>query len=123
MPFFAWRQRARYRPSRTMDLPPGRAPETPVDEVPPEAPPQWDWPAVPSRHPHWWQVHRIEIHGTERRLVLIAEVRTETEAFRVAAAQMSQVRLTKWGSPARPYETPHRDPLVVVTGTVTHTEE
>lgn len=123
MALFSWRQRARYRPQRTMDLPTGRAPETPVEEVPPETPRQWDWPAIQSRHPHWWQVHRIEVHGPERRLVLIAETRTEDEAFRVAAAQASQVRLTKWGSRERPYETPHRDPLVVVTGTVTRDEE
>jgi hypothetical protein len=80
------------------------------DEPLPPPPPLVDWPAIQSRHPAWWQVARVEVHGgLERRYVLIAEVRTEAEAFRVAYLQASQVRITKWGSKERPYES-MRDP-------------
>ena len=64
-------------------------------------------------------MHRIELglEGTERRLVLIAECRNEEAAFHVAAQQASQVRITKWGSKQRPYES-FRPPLMRVVGTV-----
>jgi len=78
-----------------------------------------DWPEIESRHPSWWQVHRIEVTAgqSERRAVLIAETRTEDEAFRVAAQQFSQVRITKWGAKLKPYYS-MREPLIRFTGTV-----
>lgn len=111
-----WRSRPSYQPQRTADLPRGREPNAELDSGP-ELPTLADWPPTPSRHPNWWQVHRVEHHGLERRLVLIAECYSEDEAFKVAAKQASQVRITKWGVKARPYES-FRAPLVVVEGTV-----
>jgi hypothetical protein len=84
----------------------------PVHAPVPQPPPPVDWPEVQTRHPSWWQVHRVEVHGLERRLVLVAEVRTEDEAFRVADQQASQARIHKWGSRERPYFT-HRSPKLV----------
>jgi hypothetical protein len=77
---------------------------------PPSAPPapRRDWPAISSAHPGWWQVHRVEVRGGARGFALIAEVRTEAEAFQVAATQASQVRITKWGDRQRPYFSPQR---------------
>lgn len=117
-----WKQRAHYRPQRTADLPPGRAPETPDPAPVPVTSDLVDWPRIASRHPHWWQVFRIEHHGFDRRYALIAEVRTEDEAFRVAAQQASQVRITKFPPKAQPYES-FRAPLMVITGTVREAEE
>lgn len=74
--------------------------------------PRVDWPEIQSRHPGWWQVHRIELRQGVRVTVLIAEVRTEDEAFRVMDQQHSQTRISKWGSKLPPYVS-HRDPLVV----------
>ena len=54
--------------------------------------------------------------------MLIAEVRTENEAFKVAAGQASQVRIRKWGAKAKDYLSPH-EPLLVVTGTVRQADE
>lgn len=110
---FFWRFRDRQRPAPAPVAPPEDFPKQP-DLV--------DWPRIHSRHPHWWQVHRIEIHGDEKHLVLIAEVRDEDAAFRVAAQQVSQVRITKFPSKARPYES-YRPPLVVITGTVEASHE
>lgn len=107
-----WRMRAK----------PAEAPApAPVDDVPPERPALFDLPRIQSRHPNWWQVFRIEVHGLERRLVLIAECRTEDAAFRLAATQASQVRITKWGAKVRPYDS-FRDPLVVIEGTVSRAD-
>ena len=78
-----------------------------------EPPPPSDWPVIQSRHPGWWQVHRIELRpGGTRFAVLIAQVRTEAEAFRVVSQQASQARITKWGSKVPPYYS-HRDPKVI----------
>jgi len=85
------RQRAAYRPKFLPEL------EAPVDDVPPAPPACTDWPRIESRHPTWWQVHRVVLDGHERDFVLIAEVRTEEDAFKVAAVQASQVRIRKWG--------------------------
>ena len=117
-----WRLRFGQRPrSRVIDLPLGKEPTTPDPE--PRAPaPRKDWPRIISTHPNWWQVHRVEVCGLEKNYVLIAEVRTETEAFKVAAGQTSQVRIRKWGSKARDYLSPH-EPLLVVTGTVSQADE
>jgi hypothetical protein len=116
MRFFS-RPRFRTRPRyRGVDLPDGKPTTTP-DPVPPPQPERRDWPEIASRHPAWWQVHRIELHAGARRLALIAETRTEDEAFRVAALQVSKVRITKWGSKERPYES-FAEPLVIVTGEV-----
>lgn len=110
MPGFFWRMRDRHRP-----------PPQPVAPDPaPVTSDLHDWPRIQSRHPNWWQVHRIEHHGTEKRLVLLAECRSEDDAFKIAAQQVSQVRITKWGT-KRPYES-YRPPLVVVEGTVSSHE-
>ena len=114
MAWFWTAARRRYRPQQTADLPKGREPETPAEAFP-KQPDLVDWPPIQSRHPNWWQLFRLEQHGTELRPVLIAETRTEDEAFRIAAQQQSQVRLTKWDHP-RPYES-YR-PRMVITGTV-----
>ena len=92
------------------------------DHPPPPRVPLVDAPRIESTHPNWWQVHRVEVCGLEKNYVLIAEVRTETEAFKVAAGQASQVRIRKWGAKAKDYLSPH-DPLLVVTGTVRQAEE
>lgn len=115
MAWFWTAARRRYRPQQTADLPRGREPETPAEAFP-KQPDLVDWPPIQSRHPNWWQLFRLEQHGTELRPVLIAETRTEDEAFRIAAQQVSQVRLTKWGSKLQPYES-YR-PRMVITGTV-----
>lgn len=109
------RQRALYRP-RFLEPLTGED-EPPATEAFPKVPDLVDWPAIQSRHPTWWQVHRIELEGTERRLVLIAECRSEEAAFTVAAQQAAQVRITRWGSKQRPYES-FRPPLMRVVGTV-----
>ena len=84
-------------------------PETP-DFAIPAPPPRRDWPEIQTRHPAWWQVHRIEVDAQGVRVaVLIAEVRTEDEAFRVADRQLSQARVTKWGSKQQPFYT-RREP-------------
>ena len=86
--------------------------DVPDFDIPPP-PPLTDWPEIQTRHRGWWQVHRIEIHpGHVRKAVLIAERRTEDEAFAVAAKQASRVRITKWGDKRRPYESFR--PLLVV---------
>lgn len=77
--------------------------ETPDPEPRPAPPVRMDWPEVPNRQPHSWQVHRVELHDGVRTHVLIAQVRTEDEAFRVEAQQASQVCITKWGSKQPPY--------------------
>jgi hypothetical protein len=74
--------------------------------------PRTDWPAIESRHPGWWLVQRVERHDDGVHLVLIAECRTEDEAFTVANRQASQVRISKWGSRLPPYYSP-REPKEV----------
>jgi hypothetical protein len=65
-----------------------------------------DWRVIPSRHPWWWQVHRVVHRDAGLDYELIAECRTEAEAFRVETFQESQVRITKWGSKTLPYFSP-----------------
>ena len=111
------------RPARTTFIDPKHL-ESCTDDRPPAAPPpKTDWPEIQSRHPGWWQVHRVEVpdSSTERRFVLIAELRTEDEAFNVASQQASQVRITKWGDKQKPYFS-MREPRMRITGTVTRAE-
>lgn len=101
---------------------PASVPDTVPDvEIPPPAP-LVDWPRIHSTHPNWWQVHRVEVCGLETNYVLIAEVRSEDEAFRVAAQQASQVRIRKWGSQERDYHS-MRPPAMVITGTVSRVDD
>lgn len=71
-----------------------------------------DWPAISGMHPTYWHVHRVEIVGGVRRLVLIAERRTEHDAFAIAAEQRHQCRVSRWSDRRAPYYSP-RPPLVV----------
>jgi hypothetical protein len=96
MPNYYRRLRQRLSQRTALNSPASR-PDLP-DDVPPPPTTRGDWPEIQSRHPGWWQVHRVELDGDERRYVLIAEMRTEMDAFDVAAKQISQVRITKWGS-------------------------
>lgn len=80
-----------------------RTPPTPTLE---------ELPGIPTSHPTWWWVQRIELHPTGPRWVLIAECPSETEAFKIALRQRWQARVTKYGYKGPPYVT-HRSPKVV----------
>ena len=85
----------------------------PVDDPAPTVVEPRDWPAIESRHPAWWLVHRVEVAPDgARRLVLIAECRTEDQAFAIAVHQASQVCITKHGSKLPPYYS-HRSPRAI----------
>lgn len=70
----------------------------------PKPPTLTDWPVIHTNHPYWWQVHRV-VMGKDgsRGYQLIAECRSEDEAFRVASQQLHQCRITKWGDKRPPY--------------------
>jgi len=90
-------------------------PVDPDPPRPPAAPVLEDWPRIESRHPTWWQVQRVEKRGDQTVWVLIAEVRSEDAAFRIAHRQKYQVRISKYGDRQKPYYS-HREPKVVTNG-------
>lgn len=104
--FGTWRRRVRQRQTQRQTLDAPRITFTTDADAPtPRAePPLRDWPEIDSRHPGWWQVARVEVRPDGGvRYALIAECRTEDQAFSVAVHQASQVRITKWGSKLAPY--------------------
>jgi hypothetical protein len=90
------------------------APEEPTVEVEP-AQALEDWPAIVSVHPTWWHVSRLEVRPDGGVRVLIAERRTEAEAFAVIMRQAHQCELRRWGDRRPPYVS-HRPRLVVGGG-------
>jgi hypothetical protein len=74
-----------------------------------------DWPAIESVHPTWWQVSRLEVRDGVGVRVLIAERRTEHDAFAVVVGQAHQCELRRWGDRRPPYVS-HRPRLVVGGG-------
>lgn len=60
-------------------------------------------PVIPTTHPTYWQVHRVESRAGVQDFVLIAECRTEADAFRVTDAEAWQCRIRRWGSRLPPY--------------------
>jgi hypothetical protein len=105
---WAGRLRAARAAANRPDLSKYREAGPDVVQAPP-TPEHRDWPAIPSQHPQWWQVHRVEAHGDRRVYVLIHETPNETEAFKVALLQDSQAKITKWNDRSPPYLT-HRSP-------------
>lgn len=105
------RVRERQQRERALNRPRSR-PELVPDPPRYVPPPLIERPPIISHHPAWWQVYRIELDPAldpPRRAVLIAEVRTEDEAFKIATSERWQVRITKWGHRAPPFYS-HRDP-------------
>jgi hypothetical protein len=73
-----------------------------------------DAPAIEGRFSWWWRVRRVELHGDERREVLIAEFEDEEDALRFAIDQRSQCTVRRQGDKRRPFLS-YREPLVVPT--------
>jgi hypothetical protein len=107
------RQRATQR-AQLNRMHPGPVPAARQDTPPAEE--RIDSPPIAPQHPTWWQVYRIELHGTPAReqAVLIAECRLEVEAFAVIGRQAHQCTLTRVGD-RRPIYRSFRPPMVVAS--------
>jgi hypothetical protein len=73
-------------------------PKPPVPVVPPAPYDNDEWEAVGFNRTRslWWSVERVEIHGGERKHVLIAQVRSEETVLRILASQRWQTIGRKW---------------------------